>query len=770
MLNFYRFKDGIGWNDSNAHFSQTRDNVGFIVEWDSATPAVTTNSAQIPADDLTFGSSRYAYVPGVYSWSEAKSKAAALGGHLATITSAAEDEAILNHLRPKAGVSGIRFWIGGVQQKSGQPWQWITGEAFAYSHWSVGEPDNEAAGGVRAVPPYVIDYMIRSDETGWLDFSETHEENWRKCTTGFLVEWDSASSTAPIATPEESLLGTWNRTSVHTTGPTAGKKVTMEILPGKLARWTIDGEITNGNWTMKDATTVEVRYAGGYTTDMTLSRSSNPMTLIRLRDETKEDGNTARYEKVTQAPMPSTAASPTLWIDSKGRSLQAKFVRVEGSNVLLDIAGKVTPVALASLSADSQKIARDLSPAKAAPADWLVGRWIETMEGQTTTSLADYLPDGSVIFGHSQAEVMGRWVLSGSTLIQFWPANGRDDFTITPAPDFLSAEVTGTTNGKAIHFRMVKSAGVLTGQVPTREELESKSFDFFWKNSADPARSKKESGRILSTGGKVEGVDMEYREWRMRGAKLVVLGKNGEERIHYDTFYKIGDSWIMQGSFFMIKNITHVMRQKVASVAVAAAATTTAPPAAVSGWTPLFPNDSLDLWKGDTSAYRVSGGILKGSGRGDLISPKEYGNFELKFDLRISDEANSGIGIWRDAVTGTTATASHGFEVQIQDDTASKYRSQEFWQRHGGIYFFKPPLSLAMNPPGSWNTHEIRVDGTQVKVTINGRLVQDADLTQLKSQISRAPELDVSRRRGHLLIMGHAGTAEFRNFQIKELP
>jgi serine/threonine protein kinase len=60
------------------------------------------------------------------------------------------------------------------------------------------------------------------------------------------------------------------------------------------------------------------------------------------------------------APTPLPKTDPPTWIDTQGRSLQAKFVRVEGANVLLEIAGKVAPAALNTLSAASQQQARDL--------------------------------------------------------------------------------------------------------------------------------------------------------------------------------------------------------------------------------------------------------------------------------------------------------------------------------------------------------------------------------------------------------------------------
>jgi serine/threonine protein kinase len=64
--------------------------------------------------------------------------------------------------------------------------------------------------------------------------------------------------------------------------------------------------------------------------------------------------------KATTSPAKPQADGMQTWIDTKGRSLQAKFVRVEGANVLLDIAGKVTPVPLATLSPASQTLALKL--------------------------------------------------------------------------------------------------------------------------------------------------------------------------------------------------------------------------------------------------------------------------------------------------------------------------------------------------------------------------------------------------------------------------
>ncbi|MDZ4405157.1 bifunctional serine/threonine-protein kinase/formylglycine-generating enzyme family protein [Prosthecobacter sp.] len=63
---------------------------------------------------------------------------------------------------------------------------------------------------------------------------------------------------------------------------------------------------------------------------------------------------------VVKESVPLTLPTgPTTWTDTKGRIITATFKAIASGNVLLDIAGKVTPVPLNTLSAASQKLARD---------------------------------------------------------------------------------------------------------------------------------------------------------------------------------------------------------------------------------------------------------------------------------------------------------------------------------------------------------------------------------------------------------------------------
>jgi formylglycine-generating enzyme required for sulfatase activity/predicted Ser/Thr protein kinase len=65
-------------------------------------------------------------------------------------------------------------------------------------------------------------------------------------------------------------------------------------------------------------------------------------------------------DALVKQPVPITLpVGPTAWTDTQGRTITATFKTIASGNVLLEIAGKVTPVALNTLSAESQKLARD---------------------------------------------------------------------------------------------------------------------------------------------------------------------------------------------------------------------------------------------------------------------------------------------------------------------------------------------------------------------------------------------------------------------------
>lgn len=145
--------------------------------------AVTTD---IPSDAVEFnGHYYYAFDEGK-TWTEAKEKCEAMGGHLVTISSAAEQKQVLEILKTKNA-----YWIGAAREKDS--WHWIDDTPFSYTNWGVGEPNNQAS-----VESYaeIIRCNYKHFSAGkWNDLENDPLDNrnelfYQKQNLGFVCEWE----------------------------------------------------------------------------------------------------------------------------------------------------------------------------------------------------------------------------------------------------------------------------------------------------------------------------------------------------------------------------------------------------------------------------------------------------------------------------------------------------------------------------------------------------------------------------------------------------
>lgn len=190
------------------------------------------------------------------------------------------------------------------------------------------------------------------------------------------------------------------------------------------------------------------------------------------------------------------------------------------------------------------------------------------------------------------------------------------------------------------------------------------------------------------------------------------------------------------------------------------------------GFKPLFNGKDLTGWKflekrGD--GYTVENGMLvcPAGGGGNLFTEKEYGNFVLRFEFRIEKDGNNGVGI-RAPLVGDAAY--QGMEIQIIDDLGEKYAGKlKDWQYHGSLYGVVPAKRGAVKPAGEWNQEEIVCDGRKVKVTVNGQVVVDVNLDDIKDPEILKEHPGLLRPSGHIGFLGHGSRVEFRNLRVKEL-
>jgi hypothetical protein len=110
---------------------------------------------------------------GGLDWDQANAAAQAMGGHLATLTSEAENDFVYDiAISDTAGWgNGSAPWYGpflGGQYMNNE-WTWITGEVWDYENWSLNEPGNNSQGHLM----FMGDGSSELISNGWGDVSNS---------------------------------------------------------------------------------------------------------------------------------------------------------------------------------------------------------------------------------------------------------------------------------------------------------------------------------------------------------------------------------------------------------------------------------------------------------------------------------------------------------------------------------------------------------------------------------------------------------------------
>jgi len=190
------------------------------------------------------------------------------------------------------------------------------------------------------------------------------------------------------------------------------------------------------------------------------------------------------------------------------------------------------------------------------------------------------------------------------------------------------------------------------------------------------------------------------------------------------------------------------------------------------GFSLLFNGVDLKGWTGNKKSYIVEDGDIviypEGGGGGNLFTEKEYADFVFRFEFKLTPGANNGLGI-RAPSKGDAAYG--GMELQIIDNTAEKYAELEPYQYHGSLYGVAPAKRGFLKPVGEWNQQEVVVNGTKVKVILNGTTILDTDFQKAidEGTMDHKDHPGLRREKGHIGFLGHGDVVRFRNIRVKEL-
>jgi hypothetical protein len=200
-------------------------------------------------------------------------------------------------------------------------------------------------------------------------------------------------------------------------------------------------------------------------------------------------------------------------------------------------------------------------------------------------------------------------------------------------------------------------------------------------------------------------------------------------------------------------------------------------------WTILFDGKSFDGWhsylKNEVSPqWKVEDGaiVLTEKGGGDLLTNKEYENFELALEWKISKAGNSGIVYRVHESAEFKSSDQTGLEMQVLDNERHPNAKQGLDRTAGSLFdMVAPNDSTVCRPAEEWNKARLVVNKNQVEHYLNGRKIveylihgpQWADLIS-NSKFKNWTSLG-KYSKGHIALQDHGNKVWFRNIRIREL-
>lgn len=197
-----------------------------------------------------------------------------------------------------------------------------------------------------------------------------------------------------------------------------------------------------------------------------------------------------------------------------------------------------------------------------------------------------------------------------------------------------------------------------------------------------------------------------------------------------------------------------------------------------AGWLLLFDGKSLDGWttnNGEQSRTPVEDGAINphGSGGYMMIHEKDWSDFVLSLDFKISQGCNSGIFIRTFPLKPRPGkdVGFNGIEVAVDDTKTAGLHDT------GAIYDLVPPKKNAMKPAGEWNHIEITCDDNVIAVNLNGEEVSRMDLNEW-TEVNKRPDgtdhkFDVAYkdhpRHGYIGLQDHGSACWYKNIKLKPL-
>lgn len=189
------------------------------------------------------------------------------------------------------------------------------------------------------------------------------------------------------------------------------------------------------------------------------------------------------------------------------------------------------------------------------------------------------------------------------------------------------------------------------------------------------------------------------------------------------------------------------------------------------GYKSAFNGRDFTGWAGPLDDYEIKDGALmcKPKKGGAIFTQEQFTDFIVRLEFKLPPGGNNGLAL---RYPGRGHVASDAMcELQVLDDNYEKATGEKIdpRQAHGSAYGMVAAARGFQRPIGQWNFQEVTVQGSKIKVELNGFVILNADLSTVKETMGNTPHPGKDRTSGHFGFAGHNDPVAFRNIQMRPL-